>query len=68
MKEHRKTVIVRARVSPQLKDEVKGIPNKLGVTSSRAITMYLSQAVLRNGLPFEAILPSKMDQAESQGR
>lgn len=61
MREHKKTAIVRARVSAQLKDESEAILEKLGVTSSQAISMFLSQVVLKKGLPFEAILRTQSD-------
>lgn len=57
----RKTEIVHTRVSPETKAECDYIFNKLGITTSYAITIFLNQVSLRKGLPFEVILPEKED-------
>ena len=56
-----KTEIVHTRISPETKAECDYIFNKLGITTSYAITMFLNQVSLRKGIPFEVVLPEKED-------
>ena len=56
-----KTEIVHTRISPETKAECDYIFNKLGITTSYAITMFLNQVSLRKGIPFEIALPEKED-------
>lgn len=56
-----KTEIVHTRISPETKARCDYIFNKLGITTSYAITMFLNQVSLRNGIPFEIALPEKED-------
>ena len=57
----KKTEIVHTRVSPETKAECDYIFNKLGITTSYAITMFLNQVSLRKGMPFDLILPETDD-------
>lgn len=54
------TSVVYARVNTRLKERAEGILAQLGITPSSAIQMLYSQVVLRNGLPFEARIPSRV--------
>ena len=56
-----KTEIVHIRISPEIKAECESIFNKLGITTSYAITMFLNQVSLRKGIPFDIVLPEKED-------
>ena len=56
-----KSSIVHTRVSPDTKEKCDYIFSKLGITTSYAITMFLNQASLRGGFPFEIVLPEKED-------
>ncbi len=47
-----KTTTVRARIEPQLKQEVEHILSELGLSFSEAIELFLRQVKLNNGLPF----------------
>jgi DNA-damage-inducible protein J len=55
----RKTQTVRARVEPALKREAEAVLKKVGLTSSEAITLFLTQVKLNQGLPFEVRIPNK---------
>lgn len=57
----KKTEIVHTRISPETKAECDYIFNKLGITTSYAITIFLNQVCLRKGIPFEIALPEKED-------
>ena len=52
-----KTEIIHTRVTPEVKKECDFIFNKLGITTSYAITMFLNQVSLKRGIPFEITLP-----------
>ena len=53
-----KTATVRARIEPSLKDEVEDILSHLGLTASEAISLLYRQIKLRQGLPFEVVVPN----------
>jgi len=54
-----KTSTVRARIEPDLKDKAEQVFHKLGLTSTQAITLFYKQVELRNGLPFDIVIPNK---------
>ena len=53
-----KTGYITARVEPKLKARAARVLATVGVTTTDAITMFLRQVVLRNGLPFEVRAPN----------
>ena len=54
-----KTSTVRARIKPDLKEKAEQVFHKLGLTSTQAITLFYKQVELRNGLPFDIVIPNK---------
>jgi DNA-damage-inducible protein J len=52
---------VRARVDHDLKDETDKIFAELGISTTDAIRMFLSQVRLQRGLPFSVGLPDQND-------
>jgi DNA-damage-inducible protein J len=54
----RKTEIIRARVEPRLKRDAEAVLKKIGLTPSEAITLFLTQVKLTNGLPFPVRVPN----------
>jgi DNA-damage-inducible protein J len=54
-----KTETIRARVEPKLKREAETVLKKIGLTSSEAITLFLTQVTLSKGLPFLVRVPNK---------
>jgi DNA-damage-inducible protein J len=54
-----KTGYITARVEPKLKTAAGRVLAKVGVSTSDAITMFLRQVVLRDGLPFEVRVPNE---------
>lgn len=50
--------MVRARVDPELKDETDRIFSELGISTTDAIRMFLSQVRIHRGLPFNVGLPN----------
>ena len=53
-----RTATVRARVEPDLKNDVEKLLHRLGMTTTEAITMFYSQIRLRQGLPFPVEIPN----------
>jgi DNA-damage-inducible protein J len=64
-----KTETVRARVEPELKRDAEAVLRKIGLTSSEAITLFLTQVKLAGGLPFPLRVPNRQTrQAIRQAR
>ena len=55
-----KTATVRARIEPDLKEEVEDLFHELGLSTTDAINIFYRQVKLRNGLPFEVAIPNKL--------
>lgn len=54
-----KTAMIMARIEPDLKADTEKILQKLGLSTTEAITLFLSQIRLRKGLPFDVRIPNK---------
>lgn len=54
-----KTSTVRARIEPDLKDKAENIFQKLGLTTTQAITLFYKQVELKKGLPFDVAIPNE---------
>jgi DNA-damage-inducible protein J len=55
-----KTTTIRARVEPELKNDVDEILSALGLTASETIHLLYRQIRLRKGLPFDVRLPNEL--------
>jgi DNA-damage-inducible protein J len=55
-----KAATVRARIEPALKNEVEDILSELGLSASETILLLYRQIKLRQGLPFDVVLPNKL--------
>jgi DNA-damage-inducible protein J len=53
-----KTAMVRARLEPRLKNHAEGVFHRLGLNATQAISLFYRQVELRNGLPFEVVVPN----------
>ena len=53
-----KDAVVRARVASDLKEEAEEVFDKLGLTTTEAIRLFLAQVRLRGGMPFSVALPT----------
>jgi DNA-damage-inducible protein J len=53
-----KSAFLTARIEPKLKARASRVLAKVGVSTTDAITMFLSQVVLRGGLPFDVRTPN----------
>ena len=54
-----KTAMITARVEPELKANAEKILKRLGISTTEAISLFLSQIRLQRGLPFEVKMPNK---------
>ena len=54
-----KTSTVRARIELRLEREAEKLFHKLGLTTTQAITLFYHQVKLRNGLPFDVVVPNE---------
>lgn len=57
-----KSATIQARINPEVKREAQKILNQLHISMSEAITMYLTQITLHNGIPFEIKIPNDITQ------
>jgi DNA-damage-inducible protein J len=53
-----KTEFIRARVDEELKETTESLFSSLGLSMTEAITLFLKQCELHQGLPFEVEIPN----------
>ena len=53
-----KTATVRARIEPDLKERAEEVFHRLGLNATQAITLFYRQVELREGLPFDVVVPT----------
>jgi len=54
-----KTAMIRARIKPDLKERAEGVLRDLGLNPTQAITLFYRQVELRQGLPFDVVVPTE---------
>ena len=54
-----KSANLYARIEPDVKEQAEEILSALGIPASNAINMFYRQIILRQGLPFDAVIPQK---------
>ena len=54
----KKTGYINTRVAPALKADAEHVLSRLGVSTTEAITLFLNQVVLHQGLPFAVRIPN----------
>ncbi len=54
-----RTSNIYVRVEPDIKQEAESVLKELGIPMSNAVTMFLRQVILQNGIPFDVKLPNK---------
>jgi len=55
-----KTATIQARINPDLKKRAQKILNKLNISMSEAISLYLTQVTLQRGIPFDIKIPNEL--------
>ena len=53
-----RTSNIYVRVEPNIKEQAEVVLEKLGIPMSNAISIFLRQVVMQNGLPFEVKIPN----------
>ena len=54
-----KSATVRARIEPDLKNDVENLFKELGLSTTEAINLFYQQVKLRKGLPFNVVIPNE---------
>lgn len=54
-----KTAAVHSRIQPEIKEKAERILHRLGLSPTEAIRMFYTQIALKNGLPFEVVIPNE---------
>ncbi len=57
-KQPSKTVVIQARVKPELRDNTDEIFERMGINRSEAIKIFLSHVQMHRGLPFAMKIPN----------
>jgi len=58
-----RTATIQTRINPRVKAEAQKILNKLNISMSEAISIYLTQVTLHKGIPFEVKIPNALTAA-----
>lgn len=53
-----RTSSIYVRVEPHIKEQAEVVLEKLGIPMSNAVSIFLRQIVMQNGLPFEVKIPN----------
>jgi len=51
---------IHARIDARTKSQAQSVLNKLGMSLTEAISLYLRQIVFRKGIPFEVKIPNEL--------
>jgi DNA-damage-inducible protein J len=54
-----KTGYINARVEPKLKKSAEAVFDKIGLSTTEAVTVFLKQVVAQKGLPFAVKVPNR---------
>ncbi len=55
-----KTATIQARIDPNVKNKAQRILNKLNISMSEAVSLFLTQVSLTNGIPFDIKIPNNL--------
>lgn len=55
-----KSATIQARIDPSIKQKAQKILNKLNISMSEAISIFLTQVSLNKGIPFEIKIPNEL--------
>lgn len=64
MNRENKSELIHIRIEPEIKQKSEEIFKQLGVSTSYAVSMFLSQVIMRNGFPFDVEIPSNQSDVE----
>jgi DNA-damage-inducible protein J len=55
-----RSTTIQVRVEPKTKKEAQNILERLNISLSEAISMFLTQVVFHHGIPFELKIPNEV--------
>ena len=55
-----KTAIIQTRIDPEVKSQAQNVLNKLNLSMSEAISLFLTQVSLSRGIPFDIKIPNTL--------
>ena len=55
-----KTAIIQTRIDPEVKNQAQKVLNKLNLSMSEAISIFLTQVTLNRGIPFDIKIPNTL--------
>lgn len=55
-----KSATIQTRIDPKVKSQAQKILDKLNISMSEAISIFLTQVSLHKGIPFEIKIPNKL--------
>ncbi len=55
-----RSTTIQARIDPSIKKKAQTILNKLNISMSEAISLFLTQVSLNKGIPFEIKIPNEV--------
>ena len=55
-----RSTTIQARINPSTKKKAQKIFDKLNISMSEAISLFLTQVSLRNGIPFDIKIPNEL--------
>lgn len=55
-----KSAIIQTRIDPKIKNSAQIILNKLNISMSEAIAIFLTQVSLTKGIPFDIKIPNEL--------
>ncbi|MFC1514073.1 type II toxin-antitoxin system RelB/DinJ family antitoxin [candidate division KSB1 bacterium] len=55
-----KTAVIQTRINPETKAKAQRVLNTLNMSMSEAISVYLTQIALHNGIPFDIKIPNEL--------
>lgn len=59
----KKSAYIRARVRPEIKRDAERVLHRLGMSTTDAISVFLKQVSLQEGLPFDVKVPNAATRA-----
>jgi DNA-damage-inducible protein J len=54
-----KTLMIHARIDPKLKKSAESVFSAIGISTTKAIRLFLKQVELHKGLPFPVSIPNE---------
>ena len=52
-----KTELIHVRIDPRTKENAEKVFERLGINTSYAVSLFLNQVIMRQGLPFSVEIP-----------